>query len=157
MASSPAAGANAAQHRPDPLPSLEDGPSLAVLDLAAGPTAPGHARAWTRRVLREWQLTSMQESVELVVSELSTNAVVASRPLASPVIRLTLIRDKDELAILVRDYGPGTPQPANVSDQDEDGRGLLLVEAMSTRWGWYPPEDGDPGKIVWAVCDAACG
>lgn len=151
MASSPAAGANAAQHRPDPLPSTEDGPSLAVLDLAAGPTAPGHARAWTRRFLREWQLTGMQDSAELVVSELSTNAIAASRPLASPVIRLTLIHDKDELAVLVRDYGPGTPQPGCVGDQDEDGRGLLLVEAMSTRWGWHPSDDGDPGKVVWAV------
>lgn len=154
MASNPAAGANAAQHRPHPPQSLADGPSLAVLDLAARPAAPGHARAWTRRVLAEWQLTSVRDSAELVVSELSTNAILASRPLARPVIRLTLIRDKDELAILVRDYCSGTPQPANASDQDENGRGLRLVEAMSTRWGWYPPEDGAPGKVVWAVLSA---
>lgn len=154
MASSPAAGTNAAQHRPQPQRSSADGPSLAVLDLAARPTAPGRARAWTRRVLREWQLTSVRDSAELVVSELSTNAILASRPLARPVIRLTLIRDKDELAILVRDYCPGTPQPANVGDQDENGRGLLLVEAMSTRWGWHAPEDGAPGKVVWAVLPA---
>lgn len=151
MASNPAAGPDAAQHRPQPPRSLADGLSLAVLDLAARPTAPGHARAWTRRVLAEWQLTSVRDSAELVVSELSTNAVLASRPLARPVIRLTLIRDKHELAILVRDYCPGTPQPANAGDQDEDGRGLLLVEAMSIRWGWHSPEDGAPGKVVWAV------
>lgn len=151
MASSPAAGADAAQHRPHPLPSLRDGPARAVLDLPARPTAPGRARAWTRQVLWEWQLTSGWDSAELVVSELSTNAVLASRPLDLPVISLTLTRNGGELGVLVRDYGPGSPQPAITGDQDENGRGLLLVEAMSARWGWHAPEDGGPGKIVWAI------
>ena len=33
----------------------------------------------------------------------------------------------------------------------ESGRGLLLVETLSTEWGCYVP-DGQDGKIVWAVC-----
>jgi anti-sigma regulatory factor (Ser/Thr protein kinase) len=161
MASSPAAGADAAQHRPHPLPSLRDAPSRAVLDLPARPDAPGRARAWTRRLLWEWELTAVWDPAELVVSELSTNAVLASRSLRRPVIRLTLTRgqgdqndqnDQNELGIFVRDHGPGTPRPASAGSQDENGRGLLLVEAVSTRWGWYPSQDGAPGKVVWAVC-----
>lgn len=151
MASSRAPGADAAPHRPPQPRSLGAGRPRAVLDLAARPTAPGRARAWTRRVLWEWQLASVWDSAELVVSELSTNAILASRPLARPVIRLTLTRDEGELGIFVRDYCPGAPQPAHVGNQDENGRGLLLVEAMSTRWGWYSPEDGAPGKVVWAI------
>jgi len=151
MTSSPAARADAAQHRPRQLRSLADGPSRAVLDLAARATAPGRARAWTRRILWEWQLTSVWDAAELVVSELSTNAILVSRPLARPVIRLTLTRDEGDLAIFVRDYCRGTPRPATAGDEDENGRGLLLVEAMSSRWGWYAPEDGTPGKVVWAV------
>lgn len=153
MASSPAAGANAAQRRPHPLRSLRDGPSRAVANLLpALPTAPGRARAWTRQILWEWQLASVCDSAELVVSELSTNAVLASRPLDRPVIRLTLTLSQGELGVFVRDYCPDSPQPANVSDdEDENGRGLLLVEAMSTRWGWYSPADGAHGKVVWAV------
>ena len=34
-------------------------------------------------------------------------------------------------------------------DDAESGRGLLLVEAISTRWGWYATSDG---KVVWALC-----
>jgi anti-sigma regulatory factor (Ser/Thr protein kinase) len=151
MATSTAASRNTAQHRSHPLHPLLDGPSRLVLDLDALSTAPGRARAWTRRILREWQLAGLSDSAELVVSELVTNALLALRPLDRPLIRLTLALDHDELGIFVRDYCPGTPQPANVGDEDENGRGLLLVEAMSSRSGWYPPEDGAPGKVAWAA------
>jgi anti-sigma regulatory factor (Ser/Thr protein kinase) len=154
MASSPAAGTSAAQSGPHPLQSLRDWPSRTVAHLLpATPTAPGRARAWTRQILWQWQLASVSDSAELVVSELSTNAVLASCPLVRPVIRLTLTLSQGELGVFVRDYCPGSPQPGNVRDEDEDenGRGLLLVEAMSTRWGWYAPADGAHGKVVWAV------
>jgi anti-sigma regulatory factor (Ser/Thr protein kinase) len=155
MVSSPAAEANVAPYRPHPPQSLRDGPSRAVLGLLpAVPAAPGRARAWTRRILWRWQLTGVWEPAELVVSELSTNAVLASRPLDRPVIRLTLTLNQGELGIFVRDYCPGSPEPATTGDQEENGRGLLLVEAMSARWGWYSPENGAPGKVVWAVLPA---
>jgi anti-sigma regulatory factor (Ser/Thr protein kinase) len=122
-----------------------------VLDLGALSTAPRSARAWLRRVLWEWELTSLADAAELVVSELSTNAVLHSRPLDRPFIQLTLTRDHGELCIFVRDYCPGVPEAADAGNEDENGRGLLLVEAMSSRSGWYPPGDGGPGKVVWAA------
>jgi anti-sigma regulatory factor (Ser/Thr protein kinase) len=122
-----------------------------VLDLGVRPTAPGRARAWTRRILRAWELTCLSDSAELVVSELSTNAILATRPLDGPFIRLTLTLNQGELGISVRDYSPGVPRPVNVGDEDENGRGLHLVEAMSARSGWYAPGDGAPGKVVWAA------
>ena len=151
MVTSLAARRSTAQHRSYPLRSLPEPPSLAVLDLGALPTAPGCARAWTRRVLREWELTGLSDSAEVVVSELTTNAMLASRPQDSPSIRLSLTLDQGELGIFVRDYAPGTPQPADAGDGDENGRGLLLVEAMSSRSGWYPAKDGIAGKVVWAA------
>jgi serine/threonine-protein kinase RsbW len=151
MATSTAASRNTVQHRSHPLHPLLDRPSRAVLDLGALPTAPGRARAWTGRILREWQLAGLSDSAELVVSELVTNALLGSLPLDGPLIRLTVALDQGELGIFVRDYCPGAPQPANAGDEDENGRGLLLVEAMSSRSGWYPREDGAPGKVVWAV------
>ena len=45
-------------------------------------------------------------------------------------------------------------QPRQADADDESGRGLLLVEAMSDRSGWYPSEDGTAGKVVWAVLQA---
>ena len=139
------------QHRSHPRQSAPGRALQAVLDLDALPTAPGCARAWTRQILREWRLADLSDTAELIVSELTTNAMLASRLLDRPVMRLMLTFGHGELAILIRDYCPSVPQPRNAADEDENGRGLLLVEAMSARSGWYPPGDGTPGKVVWAA------
>jgi anti-sigma regulatory factor (Ser/Thr protein kinase) len=122
-----------------------------VLDLGAVPTAPGCARAWTRQILWEWRLAGLSDTSEVIVSELTANAVLASRREGRSFIRLILTLDEGELAILVRDYCSGAPQPRDAGADDEDGRGLLLVQAMSSRSGWYPVGEGTPGKVVWAV------
>jgi anti-sigma regulatory factor (Ser/Thr protein kinase) len=88
---------------------------------------------------------------QLIVSELVTNAMLTSRRHGRPFIRLILTHDQRELAILVRDYCPGIPHAGNPAEEDESGRGLFLVQSMSSRSGWYPPDDGTPGKIVWAA------
>jgi anti-sigma regulatory factor (Ser/Thr protein kinase) len=151
MGTSTATIRNTVQHRSHPLQPPLGQPLRAVLDLSALSTSPGYARAWTRQILPEWQLTVLSDRAELIVSELTTNAMLASLPLGRPFIRLILTLDDGELAIFVRDYCPGVPQPRNANDEDENGRGLLLVEAMSSRSGWYAPEDGTPGKVVWAA------
>jgi anti-sigma regulatory factor (Ser/Thr protein kinase) len=151
MATSTATRRNAVQHRSRPLQPYLDRPPRAVLDLGTLPSAPGCARAWTRQILWEWQLTVLSDTAELIVSELTTNAMLASLPLGRPFMRLILTLDRGELAIFVRDYCPGAPQPGNASDEDENGRGLQLVEAMSSRSGWHAPEDGTSGKVVWAA------
>lgn len=119
-----------------------------MLDLGAVTTAPGCARAWSRQILWEWRLAGLSDTTEVIVSELTTNAVLASRREGRPCIRLILTLDEGELAILVRDYCSGSPQPRDPGTDDEDGRGLLLVQAMSSRTGWYPADDGTPGKVV---------
>jgi anti-sigma regulatory factor (Ser/Thr protein kinase) len=126
-------------------------PPRAVLDLGALPTAPGCARAWTRQVLREWHLARLSDTAEVIVSELTTNATLISRRFGQPFIRLILTLDQGELAIIVRDYCPGIPVSGNAGADDESGRGLLLVQAMGGRSGWYPADDGTPGKVVWTV------
>lgn len=40
------------------------------------------------------------------------------------------------------------PRPRLADDFAEDGRGLLLIEQLSTAWGWHPAPGG---KVVWAV------
>jgi anti-sigma regulatory factor (Ser/Thr protein kinase) len=122
-----------------------------VLDLGALPTAPGCARAWTREILREWSMAGMSGTAELIVSELTTNAMLSSRREGRLFIRLILTLDQGGVAIFVRDFCAAIPQPGNAGADDENGRGLLLVQAMSDQSGWYPAEDGTPGKVVWAV------
>ncbi|MER5359102.1 ATP-binding protein, partial [Streptomyces sp. NPDC002785] len=46
---------------------------------------------------------------------------------------------------------PALTEPSDDLDGD-GGRGLLLVAALTDRWGWYPCTDG-PGKTVWAVLE----
>jgi anti-sigma regulatory factor (Ser/Thr protein kinase) len=151
MTLSAATRRNAVQHRPHPLRLSQHRPPRAVLELGALPTAPGCARAWTRQVLQEWQLPVLSDTAELVVSELTTNAMLASRRAGEPFIRLSLTFDHGELAVSVLDYCPGLPETVEADPEDENGRGLLLVEALSSRSGWYAFEDGTLGKVVWAV------
>ena len=151
MATCTATRRHTVQHRSRPPQPPRGRPPQVVLDLRALFTAPGRARAWTRQILREWRLDGLSDAAELIISELTTNAMLASRKLGRPFIRLILTLDRGELAILVRDYCPCVPQPRNAGDQDESGRGLPLIQAMSSRFGWYPHGDGTLGKVVWAA------
>ena len=137
-----------------PQVALASWPLGAVLDLDAVLTAPGSARAWTRQTLRKWRLPGLAGTAELLVSELVTNAVLASRSVTRPAIQLVLVCDRQQFVIFVRDFDPGTPKPRHASADDENGRGLLLVDSMSDRFGWYQPDDGTPGKVVWAILPA---
>lgn len=95
-----------------------------------------------------------RESAELTVSELITNAITASQSLPLPTpIRLWLLSDHTRVLVLVGDGNPAEPVPAAADLNAENGRGLLLVEAISETWGWYFPENLG-GKIVWAAIRA---
>ena len=131
-------------------PTAAHWPLHAALDLGALLTAPGCGRAWTQALLWEWRLAHLADAAQVVVSEL-TNAVQASRGLHRAAIQLSLASDRERLLIFVRDFDPRAPAPRHASDDDETGRGLMLVEAISDRFGWYPATDGTPGKVVWAA------
>jgi hypothetical protein len=46
-----------------------------------------------------------------------------------------------------------TARTANPGEDAESGRGLLLVEAISERWGFFGYDGG--GKVTWALLEAA--
>lgn len=123
-----------------------------VLELGALPDAVPCARLHARQLLWEWGLTGQSESAELLVSELMTNAIAASRSLNRVFpVRLWLLTDKARVLILVWDASPRPPALAgDISKDAESGRGLLLVESISERWDWYFPQDTG-GKVVWAL------
>jgi hypothetical protein len=138
----------------------DDWPLQSHLELGALPTAPGCARLHARQVLWEWGLGSLAETVELLVSEIVTNAVQAARELVAgrfggqwlaeiPTVRVWLSSDRAAVLIQVWDADHRMPQRQDTGPEAESGRGLLLVEALSTEWGSYVP-NGWRGKVVWA-------
>jgi anti-sigma regulatory factor (Ser/Thr protein kinase) len=129
--------------------------------MAARPSAVGQARAYARWVLDRWQLSAMADTVELLVSELVTNAVKATgvvdepadeRLLAGKVkpVYLSLSALAGTLLVEVWDASAIPPLRRVASEDDETGRGLLLVQAVSKEWGCEVLETG--GKIVWCKC-----
>src|SRR5215472_9173078 len=124
-------------------------PRQDFLEFGAFADAVPCARLHTRQLLRKWGLRSLCEAAELLVSELVANAVAVSRAAASPV-RLWLVSDSAQVLILVWDASPSPPVRMDASNEVENGRGLMLVEAIGEQWGWYRRDDGD-GKFVWAT------
>jgi anti-sigma regulatory factor (Ser/Thr protein kinase) len=123
--------------------------------LSATPRGARLARLLTVQQLTQWgwpPSCTATDSAALVVAELSTNAVTHGR-VSGRCFRLTLRIDApDTLHIEVTDPRGDRPvQPSTTAASDptaDSGRGLLLVNALATRWGStpYPPS----GKTVWA-------
>ena len=133
-------------------------PLQSFLELGALPSAVPCARLHTRHVLWDWGVSSLMDSTELLVSEIITNAVHISREMDLPAIRLWLLCDRVRVVVLAWDPSPLPPLPVTPDEDIENGRGLLLVDAISERWGWYFPgkrpgadAPGQRGKVVWAV------
>jgi anti-sigma regulatory factor (Ser/Thr protein kinase) len=130
-------------------------PLHTFLELGALDGAVPSARLHARHVLREWGQDRYGDSAELVVSELVTNGVKATRALAQAAIRLWLFSDRQRIAVMVWDASSQPPVRMEVNDDAENGRGLLLVEAVSDQWGWCFPGDtpagNHHGKFVWAI------
>jgi anti-sigma regulatory factor (Ser/Thr protein kinase) len=130
-------------------------PRVSSLVLAALPTAPSCARLHAGAVLHEWGLSDLAETAELVVSELVTNAILASTEqrarshLGLPVVHLRLLADRQGLVLEVWDSSPKAPVAAQAQPDEESGRGLMLVEALCLRWG-SEVVSGWSGKVVWA-------
>ncbi|MCX5423349.1 SpoIIE family protein phosphatase [Streptomyces sp. NBC_00078] len=103
--------------------------------------APGRARRLARRALSRWGMEDMSDSVELLVSEVVTNAVrYATRPVTLRLLRTDVLRCE------VGDDVPQLPRLRQARATDEGGRGLYLVNKLARRWG---ATRLSTGKVVW--------
>ncbi|GGX86822.1 SpoIIE family protein phosphatase [Streptomyces minutiscleroticus] len=117
------------------------GERVVCWELAADPSAVPRARRETVRRLAQWGLDELTFPLELVVSELVTNAVNH----ATGPIRLRLIRDRS-LICEVSDASATAPHLKHPRVTDEGGRGLFLISRFTERWGTrYTSE----GKVIW--------
>jgi hypothetical protein len=67
-----------------------------------------------------------------------------------PTVRLWLMADRQRVLIQVWDSCHWKPELQEPGPEAESGRGLLLVEALSSGWGSFAP-NGWAGKVVWAL------
>ena len=135
-----------------------------TLVIAALPTATPCARLHARNIAYEWGLGELADTLELVVSELVTNAVQASvdqdgRPRYSAehgpaCVHLRLSTEGVAALVEVWDENFGLPEPSKHDHDAEGGRGLMLVDALTERWGWSAAPSGR-GKIVWGLVASA--
>ena len=143
------------------------------LELAVNPATVRIARHWAAKLLAESELSRDEDIIDtvvLLVSELVTNAIDAMRelpacprsaspipvpsaytaptsPVAKPRVWLAIAGSAEVVRIEVHD-STRVPVPANChrDDDEESGRGLEVVSALASDWGWAP----EPlGKVVW--------
>ncbi|WP_386674198.1 ATP-binding protein [Streptomonospora salina] len=124
--------------------------------LAADPGAAARARELCGGVLRRWGMADRACDVELVVSELVTNALRHGRR-RGPVnvvdgdhdpVQVSMLRRGTELVCAVRDRSDRMPQRRDPDFRFESGRGLHLVASFCSGWGVLPVLPS--GKHVWA-------
>jgi hypothetical protein len=143
------------------LARMQDWPLRSFLELRALPSSVRTARMHARAMLNEWCLAAVADTVELLVSEIATNAVCASARVArhrgaGPLpMRLWLTSDRGSVLIQVWDADRHQPVPQDLGPDAECGRGLLLVQTLSAQWGYYAPDGPGTsgGKFVWALCE----
>ncbi|MFJ3504327.1 ATP-binding protein [Streptomyces sp. NPDC090135] len=148
--------------RIDGLGSILDAPQhQKCLTLTADDRAPGTARSFTREALTAWGVEDLLDHVELIVSELATNAerhgrrVVhrggSERAKQDPhrdEITLRLALQDGVVGIEVEDNSPEPPVPRIASPYATGGHGLLLVSAMADAWTACPKKDGSGKRVI---------
>lgn len=108
------------------------------------------ARRLVASSLQSWQLNDVEDAARYIVTELVANAVLHAQ---MPWVRLEVSRMGAQVVrIAVIDRSPDVPKASTAGPDDEHGRGLAIVSAMSAKWGVVPLRWG---KRVYA--DVTCG
>jgi anti-sigma regulatory factor (Ser/Thr protein kinase) len=123
------------------------------LSLTVGDHSARHLRRILRAYLHSWGMPELIDPASLALTELVANVV---RHVRDQRAALLMLRRPDGLRVEVTDTDPRPPLSTAVDEEGEEladgGRGLLIVDAVTDRWGWYPLPDR-PGKTLWFECD----
>ncbi|MFD9113055.1 PAS domain S-box protein [Streptomyces bottropensis] len=111
-------------------------------DLPAVPSSVPEGREFLSKLLASWDCAGSGEHALLLLSETLTNAVQH----AEGPIGLQVCCTATDLTVEVSDRSPHLPQPRLAAEDEESGRGLLLVRALADSWGVRPT---DQGKTTW--------
>nr|WP_236061028.1 ATP-binding protein [Actinacidiphila acididurans] len=115
------------------------------------PRSVGGARRFLADHLCAWGLSHLTDTAGLVVSELVTNAVAHAHPPYGHLVFTRFERLECGVRIEVHDSSDSKPELREAPDDEESGRGLLLVDVL-TGGHWGIGDRNGPGKAVWAIC-----
>ncbi|WP_131733027.1 ATP-binding protein [Actinomadura formosensis] len=114
----------------------------------AARTAPGQVRTLVDLRLASWGLAGLRDDVALIASELVTNAILHT---PEQQIRVQFTREPCGVLLMVWDSSDALPvrkPPMHTAPMRADGRGLPIVEALSSKCGISPTRPC--GKWIWA-------
>jgi anti-sigma regulatory factor (Ser/Thr protein kinase) len=133
----------------------------ARFDVPARPEAVREARERVRKTLTDWGFGAVTDELIVCLSEALTNSI--THALNGDTVTVRAWRDGALVRVEVVDCDRRPPQPEVPTEValpdppppdhqlEEHGRGLFLIEALSSRWG---VESKPPGKCVWFEKDA---
>ncbi|WP_431999725.1 ATP-binding protein [Streptomyces sioyaensis] len=106
--------------------------------------APSRARRLVREQLARWELHEPADTTELLVSELVTNALAHG---CGPIrLFMSLSCRNRTLRCGIADASPALPRLCPSQQDEEHGRGLLLLDQLAAHWG---SRRTAVGKTVW--------
>ncbi|MFI1169383.1 SpoIIE family protein phosphatase [Streptomyces sp. NPDC020801] len=115
---------------------------VAVWDVPFDVMAVSRVRTDMSRRLHDWGLEESSFGMELILSELLTNAI----RYGAPPVRVRVLLGRT-LICEVSDGSNTSPRLRRAAITDEGGRGLFLVSQFADRWGTrYVAR----GKVIWA-------
>ena len=104
------------------------------------------ARRWLVDALGVQSWDRRADDAALCVSELAANVVAHT----TSSFDVAVTHHGSGIRVAVRDHDPALPVAVDATPNDPTGRGLRIVAAVATRWGWEPH---DGGKAVWFDLD----
>lgn len=118
-------------------------PAEARMRLEPVAAAVPMARSLLRRLMASWRMAELLDGdLELLATELLTNAVLHART----AMRVVIAYDGAAVRFEVHDASPVLPVAGTPDDFDERGRGLWLIDELSSRWAVEPTPGG---KRIW--------
>ncbi|MDH6107808.1 anti-sigma regulatory factor (Ser/Thr protein kinase) [Kitasatospora sp. MAP12-15] len=111
-----------------------------VLVFPPRPEWVGPVRRMVTAALRDWRLEHLRDDAELLASELATNAI--QHALDEFPIRLAVARSETSLSLAARGHSLGVPRAAIAPSDQENGRGLMLIEQIAGAWHCEAHADG---------------
>lgn len=126
---------------------------FAAKSLRAEEASGMRVRGFARTVMGQWGVVSGKEEAVTVAWELAANAIqhalrADTRADLPGRAWLSLVRREKAVVCAVTDSSPAPPVPGAHDPMNSQGRGLYLVNRLSSHWGWSRSPSG--AKTVWA-------